>query len=453
MTLIARQETLRRIEECDRMPSMPQVIIKIKEISENPLSSIDELANVILTDHFLTTKLLKVANSAFYAEYTNKVSTISQAISLMGFRTVQNTVYSVALYESVRGMGEHKRFDFHYFWSHSLSTGIIGKLLAVASHYRSPEEAFVAGFLHNIGVAVLANVFPEEYEIVLKKMAEGSDHVQAERSVFGVDHTEVGGWIARKWNLPPTLARTLTDHHRLRLPMKQHSQYVLSDIIYLSDLAFKALYDASGKEGDFRTAYARGAANFLGLKSQHAEEILDQAPAMIREIAAELEVPLQTVDRFAPKSVEKTGSKSTSAAIQQTVHSRNELAAFEKVGEVIRAGETEEKILKTMVEELLQSVGIERLFLLRIFPDSLKVSGLAAFGANTRGPFFELGMLTSQGIVAESKLEGESAKIVDVTPAIYQTFVTDEVCHLISTGYFAALPFEIEDDSIDLRAT
>jgi HD-like signal output (HDOD) protein len=86
-----RAKALQKMEDFDCLPSMPQVIERVREISEDPASSAADLANIVLSDHSLTTRILRIANSAFYGQHSGKVSTVTQAIILTSFNSVRSS--------------------------------------------------------------------------------------------------------------------------------------------------------------------------------------------------------------------------------------------------------------------------------------------------------------------------------------------------------------------------
>lgn len=446
MAMVSRLETLRRIEECEVMPSIPQIILRVREISEDPKSSVADLANIILFDHALTTKILKIANSAFYAEFASRVSTITQAITLMGFRTVQNVVISLALYDSVKAMGEHHKFDFRQFWTHSLSTGVIGKMIASAARYKTPEEAFIAGFMHNIGVAILAVIFPEEYDVVLKNINSGEDQLLAERSVFGMDHTEVGGWLAKKWNLPPVLARPITDHHRLRIPAKQRSLHMLVDIVYLGDVGYDAMLKQGTTSDETAALFRQAAGDLAGISEQQLEKIIDHAPELIREIARELDIALKTPNGKAQPSPQATAMQQEAFEMAQKLNERNrELAIMQEAGEAIRAAQSEEEIFQTTLEEIFRGMGIGRAILFRVDHDARLVRGILGFGVNSQQAVYDMTFTLADGIFGATVNDRQVHNIIDVEADIYKDILQSEERIGMGVRSFATMPLEIAD--------
>lgn len=442
MTLIGRHETLRRIEEFEGMPSIPQIIVRVREISENPRSSVADLANIILSDHSLTSKILKIANSAFYAEYASRVSTITQAITLMGFRTVQNVVISLALFDAM-GKFSHHKFDFRRFWSHSLSTGVIGKLFASASHYKTPEEAFIAGFMHNIGVAILAVAFPEEYDIVLKKIERGEEQIAAEKSVFAIDHCEVGGWLARRWNLPPLLAKPIMDHHRRGLPSRQKSNNPLVDYIYLSDMAFDVIFQA---DEDKRRQLCKSAIDLAGTSEEMVNKIIEVAPGVIQEIANELAISLKPPDANRTEIVSRNIDHESAELVQKLNERNRELSIIKEAGEAIRQASSEEEIFQTTLEEVFRGMGIGRAILLGVDREAKVARGMLGFGVNSQQAVYDMSFPLGEGVIGRTVNDCAIQNILDSASDLYKDVLLEEERVQIGCCAFATLPMVIGEE-------
>ncbi len=436
MTLIGRHETLRRIEEFEGMPSIPQIIVRVREISENPRSSVADLANIILSDHSLTSKILKIANSAFYAEYASRVSTITQAITLMGFRTVQNVVISLALFDAM-GKYAHHKFDFRRFWSHSLSTGVIGKLIASAAHYKTPEEAFIAGFMHNIGVAILAVVFPEEYDIVIKKIERGEEQIAAEKSVFAIDHCEVGGWLARRWNLPPLLAKPIMEHHRRGLPSRQKSNNPLVDYIYLSDLAYEVIFQ---DDEERKRQLCKSATDLAAINEELVNKIIEIAPGVICEIANELQISLESPGIIRTEIASRRLDHESAELVQKLNERTRELAIIQEAGEAIRQAHSEDEIFQTTLEEVFRGMGIGRALLLKVDSDACVAHGILGFGVNSQQAVYDMTFPLGAGVIGRTVAECAVQNILDSSSDLYKETILDEERNLIGCCAFATLP-------------
>lgn len=214
MTPEARLGTVER--HIASMPALPVTVTKIMEIANNPAASPVDLNKVISVDPVLMARVLKLINSAYYG-LPNKVSSLARAIIMLGINTVKNLALSSAV---VKSLGDRKNFDAlnpQAFWRHSLGVGVTAKLLAGKRSIppEAREEYFIAGLLHGIGKIPLNNALAEEY---VEAMAVSDRNQiplgQAERKVFGFDHTYVGALIGDTWKLGQSIQDTIKYHQR-----------------------------------------------------------------------------------------------------------------------------------------------------------------------------------------------------------------------------------------------
>jgi len=359
----------------------------------------------------------------------------------MGFRTVQNVIISLALFDSMQHSVQMHKFDFRQFWTRSLSTGVIAKMIASASHYKVPEEAFIAGFMHDIGIAVLAIIFPEEYDVVLKRVDRGEEYLSAEKSIFGIDHTEVGGWLARKWNLPPLLLRPVTDHHRQRLPARQKSNNPVVDIVFLSELAYDAIYTRRDQAIE---ELERSCRDLTGIEPEVVAKIIEHAPDLIREIAGELDIALKAPDGKEPSPVKAALDREAMEMVQRLNARNREMAIMHETSDAIRSATNEEELLQTTLEEVFRGMGLGRALLLQIDDDAKLARGILGFGVNSQQAVYEMIFSTTEGIIGRTVTEVEVQNIFDASANIYSDVLTADEKQFIGTCAFATLPMEVE---------
>ena len=201
------------VDRIEELPTLPQVASKVMKLIDDPNSSAQDLQRVMSRDAALAGKMLKLVNSAFYG-LPNKVSTLDKAIVLLGFNTIKSLALSVSVF-GVFGKGKAGgKFDRERFWRHSVGSACIYRVLARKVQGVDPETAFVAGLLHDIGKLVLDQYAPEELAAVLGESEKRQCAiVDAERTVFGTDHSAIGGWLADRWGFPDVLASWIKTHH------------------------------------------------------------------------------------------------------------------------------------------------------------------------------------------------------------------------------------------------
>lgn len=213
---IQRKKIVRFIQ---KMPSLSTTVGKVLEICSRTDASPNELNKVISLDPVLTGQVLQLINSAYYS-LTNKVTSLTRAITMLGMNTVKNMALSTAIINCVAGVNKSQALPTSKFWAHSIGVAVSAKLLAAAREVSAQEreEFFIAGLLHDLGKVP----FGDEYIPVLSMARrEQLPLVDVERELLGIDHQEVGGLIAAKWMLKGSMATCICCHHDIDMALAE----------------------------------------------------------------------------------------------------------------------------------------------------------------------------------------------------------------------------------------
>jgi len=197
--------------------TLPDVFIRINQLVEDPDSTLDDIARVVSQDPSFTVRLLRAANSPLYG-FSSSIETVSSAVTLIGTSQVRNLALSTSVSHSFAGL-PNKLVSMDNFWRHSLFCALAARILAKRVRKSDPEALFTAGLLHDIGELVIFNRLPEQAREALLLVLDSGDELavyQAERQTMGFDHAQVGGELARQWNLPPLLQDCIAFHHDIR---------------------------------------------------------------------------------------------------------------------------------------------------------------------------------------------------------------------------------------------
>lgn len=211
-----------------KIRALPVTVTKILEVCNNPKTSPMDLNRVISVDPVLMGRVLKLINSAYYGLST-QVTSLARAIIMLGINTVKNLALSTAVMDSLTPKGNGAGLNMQGFWRHSLCVGVTSKLIAKARRIdpKDLEEYFIAGLLHDMGKIPLNNTLADLYVQAMAK----SDHdhcslYQAEKSVIGYDHRDIGLLIGELWKLGGEIMDTIRFHHSLLEYEGQHRYIV-----------------------------------------------------------------------------------------------------------------------------------------------------------------------------------------------------------------------------------
>ncbi len=204
-------ELTRRVHD---LPTLPAVYQQVEALTRDPSASSAQLAQLLSRDPVLTARLLRVVNSARYA-LTERVTTISRAVSILGHRTVRDTV----LVTSVLSLLPHeprRREMAEAFWRHAIAVGSAAQVLGSPAGGPAAEEFFTAGLLHDIGKLVWLRFFPDDL-LAMHEAAATADItlLDAELAMSGTSHVRLGRMLARRWRLPELYQDVIGFHHEV----------------------------------------------------------------------------------------------------------------------------------------------------------------------------------------------------------------------------------------------
>jgi putative nucleotidyltransferase with HDIG domain len=213
MTQLSLQQVTDNLKD---LPTLPAVVMELLNNLDQEDADISVLAKKVTQDLALTAKTLRYANSPFYSTLI-KVSTIQQAIALMGVETVKQMVLSAAL-SGCFPENNCKGFDHKAFWRHSNAVAYVSKLIARRMNFNE-DVAFTSGLLHDIGLLALVTLYPKEFEEVIAYRKTGlSTQFEAERKILGIDHAAVGEALAIEWNFSDVMKNAISGHHQPEQP-------------------------------------------------------------------------------------------------------------------------------------------------------------------------------------------------------------------------------------------
>ena len=207
------------IREISHIATLPEITVKIIELVEDPSSTAQDLHNVISNDPALCSRILKVVNSSFYG-LPGQIGSINRAIVLLGLNAVKNIAISASLAKLFRGGELCPNFAARDLWQHSIITATAAKLVADELSMGIPDEAFLSGLIHDIGVMVEMQYNREKLVTVIGQLGVGSDGaptkrmLEVESEVFGANHQQFGTALCGKWKFPAVFAQVCGYHHK-----------------------------------------------------------------------------------------------------------------------------------------------------------------------------------------------------------------------------------------------
>lgn len=219
-----------KVENISTLPTIPGSLKRLSGIIEKPRVTLVEISSFISNDPALTTKVLKMVNSAIYG-FPGRIASVSHATMLLGLNVIKGLLLGVSVFELMQKA-------MNGLYEHSLACAITSRVIAQKKGMKEPEEVSVAGLLHDIGKVILLLEFQKDYEAAMSNAeAKGISIFEAEKDQFNATHANVGSWLAEKWRFPRNLIDVIEFHHR---PAFAKNSSLETAIVHLADILVRA---------------------------------------------------------------------------------------------------------------------------------------------------------------------------------------------------------------------
>jgi len=254
------------------LPTLPDVALRIKKALSDPDCSTDKVCRVISVEPVVTASLIKLANSAAFAPGAQPVTTLKTAITRVGYDIARNTAVSIAI-KNTFDPGKAKNLKLHLkqLWQHSLKVAAIAYVLPNKPKHISPDEAMLAGLVHDIGkfyILMRADSNPVLFEN--KAMLD---------ELTLLWHAGIGKVILETWGFTEAIIQA-TDEHEI-IDDKSHRSANLTDVVIVSNLLSHIGKESPYSDIDYSTlpSFRR-----LGLDAEHIAKIMTHSKAQINSM-------------------------------------------------------------------------------------------------------------------------------------------------------------------------
>lgn len=269
------------IKRLGQLATLPSVTLKIMRLAEDPHATGDALDQLLASDPALGARVLRVVNSAFYG-LPGSVSTTSAAIVRLGFAAIRNIAIAASLTRMFRGGRVSDTFDARQLWHHSVAVAEAARLLAIRTRRGSPDEALLAGLLHDIGIVVAMQASRVEFERLLRALDGPApmSFAEAEREHLGTSHELLGAALSVSWGFPSSLA-LVTGHHHSPMALEPNVR-TLPALVHVADqlaaqcqLGYARTVNESGIEA--------GVLDWIGLTEVDLDAVREKLPEATAE--------------------------------------------------------------------------------------------------------------------------------------------------------------------------
>jgi len=273
---ITLKEIISRIED---VPALPHTVIKIIQLTEDINSTVHDIERAALADQSLTTKILRLANSAYYG-YPRRISTISEATVLLGFQTVRSIAFNASVSNILDKELPGYALEKKALLRQSQSCAMLSRHIAKKVKFPKAENVFVAGLLRDIGKVILNYYLTEQYQEIIQSVNSGNvSFLEAEAAILGFNHAQVGAKIAEKWNLPQELVEAIAYHHS---PEGATVNPQMTAIVHVADAIVMMMGIGLGIDG-LNYQFSSRALELLNLKEDEVYQIIGEVTELFAD--------------------------------------------------------------------------------------------------------------------------------------------------------------------------
>ena len=293
----------KQISTLNHLPTLPHILLKLIETCNTENPDLGRIAEIVEKDPALSATILKLVNSAYFGLF-RKIEVIKEAVVLVGTSGIRNMALCACIYDAFPRSSASGRFNLKQFWWHSLRCAVVAKRMAAEWEVGSPDEAFLAGLLHDIGKVVLWINFKKPYEALLAECGTDADLMLAGEAAMGASHAEVGAWLLERWCLDPLAVDCARYHHESHDRILQALGMV--QVVHVANLLCR-IGDDRGDAG------LTAAMQLLGREAHECRRLVGQADEEARHVAALLGID---ADRLSP-AVDVDVDDDDDAAVRQ----------------------------------------------------------------------------------------------------------------------------------------
>jgi HD-like signal output (HDOD) protein len=263
------KQQIQRIDA--KLPETPTIITELNEVIADPFATSNDVAQVVNKSPSLATLLLKVANSAYYG-FPSRIDRISRAVTIIGTKEISGLALGICVMRAFNDIPTDV-IDMQAFIRHSLTCGMVARILGALKNMEQTEQLFVAGLLHDIGKLIVFKYFPAHARACIRLAVFSGDCVfHAEKEVVGLNHPRIAQHLLKKWSLPLGLENNVVFHHA----PADAPDPIQAGIVQLADLISNGL--GIGSSGEYSVpSLDEEVLDMIGVSASTLQMVIRQA--------------------------------------------------------------------------------------------------------------------------------------------------------------------------------
>jgi putative nucleotidyltransferase with HDIG domain len=265
--------------QIDMLKPIPETARRIILRMEYSGSSLSGLEKYISQDQAVTANALKMCNSALYG-FPHRISSIRKAAALLETKTLKKIVMDASLCNLYKDEIGAYSVEKGEMFNHSLCCAMVAELICQEKKIKNPDTVFTAGLVHDIGKVILDQYDFEKFNLVMDRVFNDSaTFLDAENEILGYNHAQIGGIIAREWNLPEVLIEAISFHHQ---PQKAKENPDIVSIVHIADNICSMIgygYETDNMAGNID----QFAVSSINLRGDDVDRIIKKLPGIVKQ--------------------------------------------------------------------------------------------------------------------------------------------------------------------------
>lgn len=276
-----RHDVSRLVSKIDEISTLPQVLRKVLRVASNPNAGASDLQAILKSDPALTSKILKLANSAYYG-LAQEVTNVKRAVIFLGFKTIKNLVFAASVCEIFKSKEDIGGYSRELLWKHSVVVAILSKTISQRAGLNVGEDIFTTAILHDIGIIMEDQYLNKEFRGVVSHPHIGERGLNdIEQAELGFDHAFLGEQVSIRWKLPKEISKIIAYHHK---PQNAPEEIRRSaSIIYIADAISNANKIGYVTNSRISKTVFQFAMDAVGFKKNDIAIIINDLPEEIKK--------------------------------------------------------------------------------------------------------------------------------------------------------------------------
>ncbi len=430
------KKIINKIKNFKKLPSLPQVLLKLIDTCNSDDPDLKKVSKIISQDPSLSVKVLQLVNSA-YMGLRSKIYSIEKATVYLGLDAIMTIAISASVQKAFSPSSNKTSAKLSQFWWHSIMCALVAKKIAVRTSYDSPDEAFLAGLLHDLGKLVLWVNYEKKYAEIEKELGENSNLIYLEEEKLGVNHCEVGAWLVHQWKLKSFMADAVFYHHEAGDNISD--AFPLVKIVYAAN-ALCLEYDA-----DMPEKY-NIAEKLFGFSNSQSEEMLREAMDEAADVAQSLGIQIESPSNLEGKDLDKEYDKYSEQLLYEV---KNYSLLYGTLQNLLKA-KNKDTILKIVGQGLQILFDIRKSFFFFYDPENDLIAGYSPRGDHSDEMIANLAipLENSKSLISRCFLDKKIIDSFGIFSNIKKNIADEQLIRLLETEGIFCLPMYAHETKV-----